>query len=398
MDSLQFALERIYNMTAIPVRVINCVDKKVIFIRGYALDNDPLRSIEIKESFCKKAEQIELPFIYSENNICAYGVMKDPTNCVIVFGPYALGTISRLERQGYAIQHKVPYENFSMMSGPILLLTSSLSFLLLLRTGKEITETEVKFYPSSNTTDTDKLIKENDVTNHIMQNVEEEFRLLDYQDEFLYLKQIREGDVDGINRVFDMNFNLDTIGRMAKDPLKRFEYMICASITLATRAAIDGGLDFKTAYAISDLYMQRLETCKSIRDFFTVQMEMRSAYAMQVKTVRETRSKSSDVEKCKVYIANHLNKPFELDDIAKELDINKSHLSRKFKKETKMSIMEYTRIKRIEAAANMLKNSNETISIIAHYLCFQSQSHFGAVFKTIKGVTPQKYRDMEQIT
>ena len=58
--------------------------------------------------------------------------------------------------------------------------------------------------------------------------------------------------------------------------------------------------------------------------------------------------------------------------------------------------MHYTRKKRIEAAANMLKYSQESIITIANYLCFPSQSHFTAVFKEFKGITPQKYRETEQ--
>jgi len=58
--------------------------------------------------------------------------------------------------------------------------------------------------------------------------------------------------------------------------------------------------------------------------------------------------------------------------------------------------MGYARKKRIEAAANMLKFSDEKISAIAIYLTFPSQSHFVKVFKELMGKTPKQYRDSNQ--
>jgi len=125
--------------------------------------------------------------------------------------------------------------------------------------------------------------------------------------------------------------------------------------------------------------------------------EMELTFARQVKQVQEARSSATYVEKCKLFIDQHLSKLFTLDDIAKALNINKSYLSRRFAQETGMRIMEYTRKKRIEAAANMLKYTDKTISAISASFCFPTQSHFGTLFKQIKGITPLKYRAANQI-
>jgi transcriptional regulator GlxA family with amidase domain len=65
--------------------------------------------------------------------------------------------------------------------------------------------------------------------------------------------------------------------------------------------------------------------------------------------------------------------------------------------EMKMGIKHYSLMKRIDAAANMLRFSDKDISDIASYFCFASQSHFGQIFKQYKGVTPQSFREKERI-
>lgn len=118
--------------------------------------------------------------------------------------------------------------------------------------------------------------------------------------------------------------------------------MACSSITLATRAAINGGVAPLTAYAISDLAKQHLEQCKTISEITTLQRMTRIKFASQVKETKDKNQKqSSYTEKCRVYIINHLNKPFTLEDIAEEIGINKTYLSRRFSEEMGITPKQY---------------------------------------------------------
>ena len=121
------------------------------------------------------------------------------------------------------------------------------------------------------------------------------------------------------------------------------------------------------------------------------------SYAERVRQQRREHSSLSYVEACKNFIAAHLNTDFTLDDIAEKIGFNKAYLSRRFKEAEGIGIQQYTRKKRVEAAANMLKFTDESIFTISDYLCFASQSHFGKVFKDHLGMTPQKYRDTNKV-
>ena len=218
-----------------------------------------------------------------------------------------------------------------------------------------------------------------------------------YEHDRLYLQRIRHGKVDAILRHRAEEDTPPDAGRLVKDPHKHQEYMACVTITLAAYAALEGGLDPTSVYALSDLHLRRLEQCRSIEEIKQLVADMELLFAEEVCAVREKRSNASYVEKCKLFIDQHLGKLFTLDDLANTLNVNKSYLSRRFLQETGMRIMEYTRKKRIEAAANMLKYTDKTISNIAVSFCFPTQSHFGKWFKTLKGITPLKYRAANQV-
>lgn len=58
-----------------------------------------------------------------------------------------------------------------------------------------------------------------------------------------------------------------------------------------------------------------------------------------------------------------------------------------------MKIQDYILKFRIERAANLLKYSYASISEISDYVCFNSQSHFGSIFKQYMQMTPRQYRE-----
>ena len=101
--------------------------------------------------------------------------------------------------------------------------------------------------------------------------------------------------------------------------------------------------------------------------------------------------------KSKEYIYAHIKERITIEEIADELGVSPSYLSRLFKKETGDSVSAYIRAQKIEMAKNMLRYSDYALSDIANRLSFSSQSHFIQQFKEQTGMTPKKYRDMNHM-
>ena len=105
---------------------------------------------------------------------------------------------------------------------------------------------------------------------------------------------------------------------------------------------------------------------------------------------------SPQIQSCQEYIELYAEKPLYLATLAKRVGYSEYYLSRKFKKETGMSISNYIKYVRVERSKLMLAGAGVTIAQIADTLHFASSSHFAESFKKITGMTPQQYRTENQ--
>ena len=201
---------------------------------------------------------------------------------------------------------------------------------------------------------------------------------------------IRNGQTDRIQSVFQITPD-GTPGILSRNELRNSKNMFIAGITLFTRAAIEGGVPEETAYALSDGYIQTVEECTSKSSIEKLSQKAALRFAQEVQK-SGMQHYSREIEAAVKYIHLHLHVPITLEETAEAAGISASYLSRLFKKETGMSIVDYIQKERIEAACNMLTYSDYTAAQISEYLCFSTQSYFIKIFRKYTGTTPAKYK------
>lgn len=212
-----------------------------------------------------------------------------------------------------------------------------------------------------------------------------------YVEEQVLFDKIRVGDVDGLKQVLK-NQHVNYPLLIEDNVLKNEEYMAIASITMAARAAIEGGATSAECFAISDIYLKRISKCRSVRDIKRSVEESHVIFTELVKKYKENKSSNSLIEDCKKYIAQNLFKKISLSDIARALQINASYLSKIFSKSEGKTISEYIQREKIYAAKNMLTYSDRSVYEISEYLHMSTPSYFSCTFKKMTGMTPQEYR------
>ncbi len=92
------------------------------------------------------------------------------------------------------------------------------------------------------------------------------------------------------------------------------------------------------------------------------------------------------------YINNHFQENITLDFLAESYFVSPYYLSRTFKKFTGLSFVEYLNSVRIKEAQRLLYKTEMSISEIGEAVGFNSNTHFGRVFKKIAGTSPLAYR------
>lgn len=231
-----------------------------------------------------------------------------------------------------------------------------------------------------------------EITDAEICNREYLFKHHSYDKEMLQYIYLRDGNDNCIDISKEL-FNSYEVGNLSDDPIRDKKYLFVASITLATRFSIEGGLPAEEAYNISDVFIRRVDKCDNLDDIFTLHTEMFTYFFKAVQTKQKEQTFSKAVIKSIEYIDTHLHEKISLEILAKEVSLAPSYLSALFKDEYGISLTDYIIRKKIESAENMLLYSNYSVSEISSYLAFSSDSHFINSFKKYKDLTPKKYRD-----
>lgn len=182
-------------------------------------------------------------------------------------------------------------------------------------------------------------------------------------------------------------------GTVSLDPLRNLKYLMVTNIASSCRAAIEGGVDEKRAYDISDLYIQKMDLMDDPEEIECLGDDMFAFYLREVQAAAKKRVVSRHVSLCLDYIYNHLHEPIQVQTLAELTGLSPSYLSSLFKSEMGQSISEYIMSKKMEAARNMLRYTDYSSAEISSVLNFSSQSHFIRAFKRYVGETPKRYRE-----
>lgn len=224
-------------------------------------------------------------------------------------------------------------------------------------------------------------------------NRENSFHHHRYNDEMLQYEYIKNGDIRAIEEAERMIRSVET-GHLSDDTLKNLLYLCICNITLVTRFAIEGGMNAEKAYNASDLYIQKYDKARTVDEIYTLHREMIEYFTKAVATSQKEHIYSKQVIQCMDYIHHHLHEQINVGKLAEIVKLNESYLSVLFKREVGVNITEYVIMKRMEAAENMLKYSDFSLSEISDILHFSSYSHFARTFRKYYNASPKEYRNI----
>lgn len=227
-------------------------------------------------------------------------------------------------------------------------------------------------------------------------NLEMQNRHRRLESEYDFYEAISGGDMEAVRENCEsrMFTNLDGVGVLSKDPLRNMKYHYVVTAAMIARYCIQKGMGPEEAYSLSDFYILKADDAGNIESLNTLHDEMCYDYCARMKELSRQQIISKPIVLCVDYIYSHLHYRITIDELAENLGITASYLSRLFKKEMGICVSDYINKLKIEQAKTMLQYSNKKIIDISNYLSFSSQSHFIGVFKKITGMTPYKYRQL----
>lgn len=211
-----------------------------------------------------------------------------------------------------------------------------------------------------------------------------------YEHEQRKLKSIETGNIPQLKKCQYERYEGE-LGRVAQDDLRNAKNMAIIVLTLASRAAIKGGLNPELAFSMTDNYICHIEKLTDINLITRKTLDYEEEFAKQVSVLKQPLSKNNYVEKAKDYIFKHLHN-VDIHKVWDEVGINGDYLCRLFKKYEGCTLEKYIRREKMKQAMELLKYSNYQIQEISEYLSFSNQSIFTKIFKEETGMTPGEFR------
>ena len=202
---------------------------------------------------------------------------------------------------------------------------------------------------------------------------------------------VRRGDSDALKK-WIASAPAVRGGVLAADQLRQMKNTFIVTVTLITRAAIQGGLDAEEAFALSDGFIQNCELLTTPDQVANLQYRMVLEFTERVGQVRLGGQPTRLALRVANYVRRHLSEPISVEDMAEELYISRPHLSTKFRQDTGETLTDFILKEKTKEAKRLLRYTDKTSAAIGAYLGFSSQSYFSRVFKKYAGCTPGKWR------
>ncbi len=390
LQKLTSYIGTLYNATYLPFHLF----KNGSFVQSFS--SIPLTESVVKVSYNLATKSDDSYSYISTSEHLYIGIVKDKKNNIVILGPVTNVSIHEETIDKMIRNYSLPVELKPSIieyfeRTPHFSLSQFLSILALVN--KEMNGEMPDFFSESdiNNEPTKKKVARAH-TKELYDRKENATFHDTYFFEQEYYGYVEKGDVEGLT-AFIKNIPTFSEGTIASDSLRQAKNIFITSIALTTRHAISGGLDIETAYLLSDSYIQEVERMSSATAITRLNATAIIDFTKRVAESKIPSGMSKDIFKAIQYISNHVNQNITVEEVSDYLQMDRSTLSKKFKRELGFNISSYIMRKKLEEAKSLLANSDRTISEISAYLCFSTQSYFQNVFKKKYGITPKEYRE-----
>jgi len=203
------------------------------------------------------------------------------------------------------------------------------------------------------------------------------------------ISQVKLGDKDAAGKILGsllVDIFVVGIGNLPLIKARIIELMVALS-----RSAVESGADLQEALDINANLVEFIVRSEITEDLALLALQGLQQYMdCQIKTIHI--KNHHVINKVKQYIRDNIFLNLSLEHIARSVYLNPSYLSKLFKENQGITIMDYVTRVRIEEAKKLLANSKYSIDQVSTKLGFTDPSYFAKVFKRCEDISPREFR------
>lgn len=214
-----------------------------------------------------------------------------------------------------------------------------------------------------------------------------------YTTEIKIFSCVQQGDINKLIKELKNISALVVTGKLSNDSVMQYRYLAVSTITLATRYAIQGGLNEKEAYDFSDRVIMLVDSMNSKVKILNLLAKEIINLTNMVNKSKLKPSQSPHVRKCICYINENINEKITVSMLSEICNISSDYLSQIFKDEMGENLSSYITKRKLEEAKNMIMQGQSN-NQICEALGFSSVSHFITAFKRNYNMTPTEFLNL----
>lgn len=214
-----------------------------------------------------------------------------------------------------------------------------------------------------------------------------------YTTEVRLFSCVQQGDIDALISQLESIQAQVVTGTLSSDTVRQYKYLAVSAVTLATRYAVQGGLNENTAYDFSDRVISRIDALDAPQDILNCLANKIICLTEMVRKSRQSPAQSPHIRKCICYINENIGEKITVARLAELCGLSGDYLSQIFRAEMGEKLSAYITGKKLEAAKELIRLDKKNGEICAE-LGFSSTSYFITAFKKRFNMTPSEYRNL----
>ena len=274
-------------------------------------------------------ERKDYPDLFYEKDTILYAVVS-LENVKIVAGPVSTEKHTK-DSEHYLMQHHHISDEtgFRLSFCELKVFGSGILMLYHMITRKELTINDL--WQKNGIRETDIIEVKGQISSVIFEHQEQELPHNPYDQEVRELDSIRHGDVEMLNRSLAETYRGE-VGQLAKNQVRQAKNIAICVITLASRAAISGGMIPEEAFSMVDGYIMKIEDMNNAVKIDSMMRQAEYEFAECVAEIHKNQQKNELVERTKNYIYQNLHSDIAIGEIGQKIGVNTSYLSDLFHK------------------------------------------------------------------
>lgn len=142
--------------------------------------------------------------------------------------------------------------------------------------------------------------------------------------------------------------------------------------------------------AAKDSHIRDMELNSLLSELLTLLMR-ETVYEIEKQPTDET-NKAEQLLAIKVFIDQHYTEKITLDSLSAQFFIEKTYLSRSFKEQNGITIINYINRVRVMRAKEILRFTSKSVDDVALAIGIEDRSYFSRLFHRTEGISPSEYR------